>query len=96
MLGDLPPEECIARAFEEGITSRAEPYRGYGLHHVALAIGAIPGATLDIASGGGLVSLSNSRMQASPFAHLPFTVASAYFPVPLLDTEVGHGAAPER
>ena len=96
VLGDLPPEECIARAFEEGITSRAEPYRGYGLHHVALAIGAIPGATLDIASGGGLVRLVGSRLDARHFADLPFTVASASFPVPLPVSEVGHGAAPER
>jgi len=96
VLGDLPAEECIARAFKEGVTSRKEPYRGYGLHHVALAIAGIPGASIEIASGGGLVRLAGSRLDARTFTELPFTVASASFPVPLPDTEVGHGAAPER
>lgn len=94
VLGELAPEAYIMKAFEEGVTSRPEPYRGFGLHHVARGIGEFRGAALEIASDGGHVRFDGATFSGTAFPVLPFTVASASFPVSLRDTEETDGAAP--
>lgn len=94
VLGAIAPEQFIIEAFREGVTSRREPYRGYGLSHVAQGIRAFRGAVLEIASDGGHVRLQGDAFTGARFPALPFTVASASFPVSFRDTEETDGAAP--